>query len=141
MSALVDKVDEILAVENENCPPELAKRWHKALAAISRGPPDLDQGYHYYGLLDCVSQLAAVSDPEMLGERLLDKVKDLIFESVVPEFRWKAVSIPCFCGIVQSDFRHFTLIPVIDRNPFVLSLDSLGTISFVETKRRNTVNR
>ena len=128
VSALVDKVDEILAVENEKFPLELARRWHKALAAISRGPPDLDQGYHYYGLLDCVSQLAAVSDPELLGEKLLNKVKDLIFESVVPEFRWKAVSIPRFRGIAQSDIRHFPLILVIDRNPFVLSFDSLETI-------------
>ena len=94
--ALADKVDEILAAENGSFPPKLARRWDKALAAISRGPPDLDQGYYYYGLLDCVSQLAVVSDPRMLGERLLNKIKDLIFDSVVPDFRWKAVSIPPF---------------------------------------------
>ena len=148
MSALVDKADEILVVENGNFPPELARRWHKALAVISRGPPDLgsyiseecfpvgdqspsheaycgkrvllsllrpvliiqllgsnadsetcvDQGYYYFGLLDCVSQLAAVSDLQMLGEGLLNRVRDLLFDSVVPEFRWKAVSIPPFRG-------------------------------------------
>ena len=96
MSALVDKVDETLIVENGSFPAGLAKRWHKVLAFISRGPPDLDQGYYYYGLLDCVSQLAAVSDPQLLGVKLLDRVKDLIFDSAVPEFRWKAVSIPLF---------------------------------------------
>ena len=30
----------------------------------------------------------------MLGEGLVNKVTDLVFESVVPEFRWKAVSNP-----------------------------------------------
>lgn len=86
-------------MENGKFPPELARRWHKALAVISRGPPDLDQGYYFYGLLDCVSQLAAVSDPRMLGEGLLDRIKDLVFDSVVPEFRWKAieVSLSCHC--------------------------------------------
>lgn len=94
VTALFDKVDEILGAENGQFPAELAKRWHRALASISRGPPDLDRGYYYYGLLDCVSQLAAVSDPQMLGEGLLNRVKDLVFDSVVPEFRWKAVSTP-----------------------------------------------
>lgn len=98
VSALVDKVDEILGVENGTSPPELASRWHKALAIIARGPPDLDQGYYYYGLLDCVSQLAAVSDPPVLGEGLLNRLKDLIFDSGVPEFRWKAVSVHPFHG-------------------------------------------
>lgn len=99
VSALVDRVGEMLAAENPRFPPDLAKRWHKALAIISRGPPDLDQGYAYYGLLDCVSQLFAVSDPEMMGEGLLKRVKDLIFDSVVPEFRWKAIEIlfSCHC--------------------------------------------
>ena len=91
-TALIDKVDEILAEENGAFPSELARRWHLALAFFSRGPPDLDQGYYYYGLLDCVSQLAAVSNPDFLGAALVDRVKDLIFNSVVPEFRWKAVS-------------------------------------------------
>ena len=98
MSALVEKIDEILAVENGKFSPELAKRWHKTLAFVSRGPPNLDQGYYTYGLLDCVSQLSTVSDPQMLGEGLLNRVKDLIFDSVVPEFRWKAVSTPFFCA-------------------------------------------
>lgn len=61
-------------------------------------PPDLDQGYYYYGLLDCISQLASVSNPQMLGEGLQNRIKDLICDSVVPEFRWKAVSIPTFRG-------------------------------------------
>lgn len=98
VSALVDKVDEILAVENGKFPPELASRWHKARAVILRGPPDLDQGYYYYGLLDCVSQLAAVSDPRIMGEGLGGRIKDLVFDSVIPKFRWKAVSILSFRG-------------------------------------------
>ena len=103
MTSLLDEVDKILATENGNFPPELAKRWHKALAFFSQGPPSLDQGYYYYGLLDCVSQLAAVSEPQMLGQGtreqgLLKRVEDLIFHSVVPEFRWKAVSNPDLYG-------------------------------------------
>ena len=97
VTALVDKVEEMLAAENGKFSPELASRWHKALAIFSRGPPDLDQGYYYYGLLDCVSQLAAVSDTGLLGVGLLKIVKNLILDSVVPEFRWKAVSVPRSC--------------------------------------------
>lgn len=103
VSALLDKVDEMLAVENPKFPPELAKRWHKALAIVSRGPPDLDQGYHYYGLLDCISQLSAVSDPQMMGEGLSNRVKDLIFDSVVPEFRWKAIEILFSCHCTRGE--------------------------------------
>lgn len=103
VSALVDKVDEMLAAENPRFPPELAKRWHKALAVISRGPPDLDQGYSYYGLLDCISQLSAVSDPQMMGAGLLNRVKDLIFDSVVPEFRWKAIEILFSCHCTRGE--------------------------------------
>ena len=98
VTSLLDKVDEILATENKNFSPELAKRWHKALAFFSQGPPSLDQGYYYYGLLDCVSQLAAVSEPQMLTSKLLKRVEDLMLDSVVPEFRWKAVSNPELCG-------------------------------------------
>lgn len=109
VSALVDKVDDMLAVENPNFPPELARRWHKALAVISRGPPDLDQGYHYYGLLDCISQLSAVSDPQMMGEGLSNRVKDLIFDSVVPEFRWKAIEILFSCHCTRGEqYRTLT---------------------------------
>lgn len=98
MTTLVDKLDEILAAENLRFPPELARRWHRWLALISRGPPDLDQGYAYYGYLDCLSQLAAVSDPQMLEEGLQKRVNNLIFDSVVPEYRWKAVSTLQICG-------------------------------------------
>lgn len=97
VTTLVDKLGEALAAENVRFPPELARRWHKWLALISRGPPDLDQGYAYYGYLDCLSQLAAVSDPQMLEGGLQKRVHDLILGSVVPEYRWKAVSTLQFC--------------------------------------------
>lgn len=123
VSALADKLDEILAVENESLPPELAKRWHKALALVSHGPPDLEKGYYYFGLLDCISQLAAVSDSQILGGGLLIRVKNLVFDSIVPEFRWKAVSIsssrgeacpedPCQFS-TNTDHRSKSFYPVI----------------------------
>ena len=93
VSALFEKADEILAVENTNFTPKLPRRWHKVFATFLRGPPRIDQGDSVCGVLDCVSQLATVSDPQMLGNALLDRLKGLIFDSVVPEFRWKAVSI------------------------------------------------
>ena len=108
MSALVDEVDGLLAVENGDFSPEWAKRWQKVLAVFSRGPPDLDLGGYYWGLLDCVSQISALSDPQMLGEALLTRVKDLVFDSAVPEFRWKAVSIPSL--LHQSIIRTMSVI-------------------------------
>ena len=98
VTSLLDQVNGILAAENGKFPPDLAKRWHKTSAFFSRGPPSLDQGWFYYGLLDCVSQLAAVSEPRMLGQGLVNRVETLIFDSVVPEFRWKAVSDSGLCG-------------------------------------------
>ena len=98
VTSLLDQVNGILAAENGIFPPELARRWHRTNAFFSRGPPFLDQGWFYFGLLDCVSQLAAVSEPQMLGQGLLNRVEALIFDSVVPEFRWKAVSNSGLCG-------------------------------------------
>lgn len=96
VSPLIERIDGILALENAEFLPKLARRWHKALATIHRGPPDLDYSYYYYGLLDCLSQLAMLSDHTVLGDNILEKMRYLIFESVVPEFRWKAVSHPNF---------------------------------------------
>ena len=85
-------------MENGKFPSHLAKRWHKTIAFVSKGPPNLDQSYYCYGLLDCLSQLAAVSEPQILGEGLLKRIEVLVFDSVVPEYRWKAVSTPRFRG-------------------------------------------
>ena len=98
VTSLLDQVNGILDAENGNFPPELATRWHRPRAFFSRGPPFLDQGWFYYGLLDCVSQLAAVSKPSVLGQGLVDRVETLIFDSDVPEFRWKAVSDSGLCS-------------------------------------------
>ena len=98
VTSLLDQVNRILTAENGKFPRELTKRWHKTSAFLSLGPPFLDQGWFQWGLLDCASQLAALTGPRMLGQGLLNRVEALIFDSVVPEFRWKAVSNPGLCG-------------------------------------------
>ena len=132
VAALVDKVDEILPVEDANFPPDLARRRHKAFFTfLERGPPSLGQGYYYYGLLDCVSQLATVSDLSMLGEGLRDRLNGLIFESVEPEFRWKAVSPPNFCD---------GLSPVRNRSVSAKTNHRLKSFCPVLALARNSIN-
>ena len=130
VTSLLDQVNGILATENGNFPPELVTRWHRTRAFFTRGPPILNQGWFYYGLLDCVSQLAAVSEPRMLGQGLVDKVETLIFDSVVPEFRWKAVSDSGLCSkafLVQ--YLAISLTVAIDRNSPVLLVHPRRTVS------------
>ena len=98
VTSLLNQVNGILAAENGKSPPDLAKRWHKTSAFFSLGPPSLNQGWFQWGLLDCTSQLAALTGPQMLGQGLRNRVEALIFDSVVPEFRWKAVSNSDLCG-------------------------------------------
>ena len=86
------KLDEILESEKEPSWPEPGTKWHKLLAVLQWGTPRLDRGWYYFGLLDCISQLAALVDPAVLPKSLVSKIDESIYRKASMEFRWKAVS-------------------------------------------------
>lgn len=96
VSTLLDKLYTLVEEEaQEPSPgrPTIGSQWPKVRAAIGRGPPNLDRGWFYYGILDCLSQLSGLTDTNTLHHKgILDKMKKLIFGDESPEYRWKAVS-------------------------------------------------
>ena len=97
VSTLLDKIYTLLEEEGQEPSPgrpKIGSQWpNKVRAAIGRGPPDLDRGWFYYGILDCLSQLSALTDTNTLRHKgILDEMKKLIFRGGSPEYRWKAVS-------------------------------------------------
>ena len=90
-SALLAKIGEMLLTEDSLSPPRLRNQWPKTRTTFRLGPPDLDQGYYVFGLLDCAAQLATLGSPGMFPVQFFDKVMSLILENNVPEYRWKAV--------------------------------------------------
>jgi hypothetical protein len=96
VSALLDKLEDILVKEDESNPPKLGGQWPRVLATCQLGPPDLDRGWYFWGVLDCASQLTSLVDPRTLGSGIVKKVERLLFESKTSEYRWKAVSVPFY---------------------------------------------
>lgn len=98
VSTLLDKIYARLAQERHerpHCRPRIRGQWHKVRATIGCGPPDLDRGWFYYGLLDCTAQISALTDTNTLRHKgIFDEMKKLIFGNESQEYRWKAVSIP-----------------------------------------------
>lgn len=93
VSALLQKVSELLITESSSNLPTIGRQWPRTRAIIGLPPPDLDRGYYFIGLLDCAAQLATVTSIDVFPDGLLDRVARWVVESSIPEFRWKAVSI------------------------------------------------
>lgn len=94
VSTLLDKIHALLAEEGRGR-PKIGGQWHKTRAAIGRGPPDLDRGWFYYGLLDCAAQISVLTDINTLRDKgIFDGMRQLIFGDESQAYRWKAVSIP-----------------------------------------------
>ena len=53
----------------------------------------MDKWYFFYGLLDCVAQLARHVRPRQISRELLSTLKQLMEESEYEEFRWKIIEI------------------------------------------------
>ena len=96
VSALLNKLEEILVKEDESNPPKLGGQWPRVLATCQLGPPDLDRGWYFWGVLDCASQLTSLVDPRTLSSGIVKRLERLLFESKTSEYRWKAVSIPLY---------------------------------------------
>ena len=90
--ALIDKVYEMLSTEEGPSSPNLQGQWPKIRSLLRLGPPDLNQGYYFLGLLDCAAQLATLGIPNVLKAEFDEKLGRLIVESTVRQYTWKAVS-------------------------------------------------
>ena len=90
--ALIDKVYEMLSTEEGPSSPNLQGQWPRLRSLLCLGPPDLNQGYYFLGLLDCAAQLATLGIPNVLKAEFVEKLMRLIVESTVREYTWKAVS-------------------------------------------------
>ncbi|KAL2047571.1 hypothetical protein N7G274_000612 [Stereocaulon virgatum] len=93
VSALLSKLEIILVKEDEFNPPKLGGQWPRVLATCQLGPPHLDRGWYFWGVLDCASQLTSLIDPRTLGSGISKKSERLLFESKTSEYRWKAIEI------------------------------------------------
>ncbi|KAL8770005.1 MAG: hypothetical protein Q9194_005295 [Teloschistes cf. exilis] len=95
--AIVDAalVHRLLTDHLEEIPSRRSDAWDWPLARLRRGPPSLNKWYFFYGLLDCVAQLAPYHDqglvqfPADLHQALIQLGKDTEWE----EFGWKIEEI------------------------------------------------
>ena len=67
--------------------------WDWPLARLRRGPPLMDKWYFFYGLLDCLGQVARHARTGQLDRELFSMLKQLMEESEYEEFRWKILEI------------------------------------------------
>lgn len=69
-------------------------RFHEQLSAIlDRGPGSLDKFHYFYGLLDCATQLASITDSERYPAGFQRRIRSIVARSRAANFRWKAVSV------------------------------------------------
>lgn len=92
VSAIFKEIGELLRLESSPSVPRLGKQWPRLRTMIGFRRPQLHQGYYFVGLLDCAAQMAALGSPGLHPVEFVERVKRLVFESTVREYRWKAVS-------------------------------------------------
>ena len=114
VSSLLDKLYTLVEEEaQEPSPgrPTIGPQWpNKVRAAMRRGSPDLDRGWFYYGILDCLSQLSGLTDINTLHHKgILNKMKKLIFGDESPEYRWKAVSTTVLMYLMIRSIQRLAL--------------------------------
>lgn len=67
--------------------------WDWPLARLRRGPPLMDKWYFFYGLLDCLGQVARHARTGQLSVELFSMLKQLMDKSEYEELRWKILEI------------------------------------------------
>lgn len=92
-TGVVQLVQQLLTVHIHDIPSRWNPAWDWPLARLRRGPPLMDKWYFFYGLLDCVAQLARYVRAEQFSVRLLSTLKQLMEESEYDELRWKILEI------------------------------------------------
>ncbi|KAL8732601.1 MAG: hypothetical protein Q9166_002574 [cf. Caloplaca sp. 2 TL-2023] len=90
---VVQLVQHFLRIHVQDIPSKKNSAWEWPLARFRLGPPAMDKWYFFYGLLDCVAQLARYVRPGQISAELLSTLKQLMEESEYDELRWKIIEI------------------------------------------------
>ncbi|KAL8896075.1 MAG: hypothetical protein Q9192_003280 [Flavoplaca navasiana] len=86
-------IQQLLRVHLQNIPSRRSTMWDWPLARLRRGPPRMDEWYFFYGLLDCLSQVARHVRHGQLSVELFAMLRQLMEDSEYEESRWKIVEI------------------------------------------------
>ncbi|KAL8911325.1 MAG: hypothetical protein Q9171_003490 [Xanthocarpia ochracea] len=89
----VQLVEQLFRIHVQDIPSRKSSTWDWSLARLRQGPPLMDKWYFFYGLLDCVAQLARHVRPRQISRELLSTLKQLMEKSEYEEFRWKIIEI------------------------------------------------
>lgn len=89
---VIGQIDILFHDEFEKIPDRLLN-WHKMRRTCQLPPRDINRGYYFYGLLDCIHQIASFLDLMKVCSSLSRRLENVVFETKVKEFRLKAVSI------------------------------------------------
>ncbi|KAL8787533.1 MAG: hypothetical protein Q9213_002191 [Squamulea squamosa] len=92
-AGVVQLVQQLLNSHFQNIPSRRSSAWDWPLARLRRLPPLMDRWYFFFGLLDCVAQLAPHVQPGQLSVELLSILRRLMEESEYEELRWKIIEI------------------------------------------------
>ncbi|KAL8984109.1 MAG: hypothetical protein Q9205_001847 [Flavoplaca limonia] len=90
---VVHLIQELLKMHIQDIPSKRSSAWDWPLARLRRGPPLMDKWYFFYGLLDCISQVARHTRHGQLSVELFAMQKQLMEESEYEELRWKILEI------------------------------------------------
>ncbi|KAL8767351.1 MAG: hypothetical protein Q9209_006114 [Squamulea sp. 1 TL-2023] len=92
-AGVVQLVQQLLNIHVQDIPSKRSSAWDWPLARLRRGPPLMDKWYFFFGLLDCVAQLAPHVRPGQMSAALLSTLRRLVEESEYEELRWKIIEI------------------------------------------------
>ncbi len=90
---VVQMIAELSKIHIRNIPSKKSSVWDWPLARLRLGPPLMDKWYFFYGLLDCLSQVARHISHGQLSVELFAMLKQLMEESEYAELRWKIMEI------------------------------------------------
>ncbi|KAL8994326.1 MAG: hypothetical protein Q9169_005674 [Polycauliona sp. 2 TL-2023] len=90
---IVQLLQQLLKRNIRNIPSKKSRVWEWPLARLRRGPPLMDEWYFFYGLLDCLAQVARHIRHGTLSVELFSMLKYLMEESEYDELRWKILEI------------------------------------------------
>ncbi|KAL9582736.1 MAG: hypothetical protein Q9212_003119 [Teloschistes hypoglaucus] len=106
--AVVDAnlVIRLLRDHIEEIPSKRSDAWNWPLARFRRGPPLMNKWYFFYGLLDCVAQLAPYRDLVQIPADLLESLRQLRENTEWEEFSWKIEEILIDYEPTSSEISH-----------------------------------